>query len=408
MNKVNKNERRYTKMKIHSILAIALLGVLLLAVMPSVFAQDSTDAATAAENTADVADNLTEDPGMTPDSSFYGLKTGWEKMKLAFTFNPERKAQLELRLAERKLLEVKKMAEKGNLRAMERAQMRHDALIESAQNRLSALDEDSKESKVNSTAEKVVGLQRALKAHENRIEVLKDILANENLSEEARAAIESAVAKMENKTAAMEQKLQDKKDKIKTKLRALTAKTASEVDDAIERLENKTGLTDLDQKIAQNRIEKTEEALKKLKERISDEKYAGLNLSAVDAHIAEAEATLADAKVLYAEGKYSEVIVMLKPISNFGRNLSVAVKEITKARLENRLEEVKNLIENAKEKRIERVEAWKNLSEETREEIKDAVRSEIRDRLQNREGSEDDSEDSAENETEVEDENETE
>ncbi len=372
-------------MKLYTILAITLLGVLLLAVVPSVFAEEtSTDTATASENTASVADELEADPGMTPDSPLYGLKTSWERVQVAFTFNQEKKAQLELRLAEKKLLEVKKMAEKGNLKAMERAQLRHDALVEKAQERLSALEEDSDESNIKSTTEKVVGLQRAIMAHENRIEVLKDILAEKNLSEEARTAIDSAVERMENKTAAMEQKLEDKKDKIKTRLRAITAKNASEVEDAIEKIENKTGLTDLDKKIAEKRIERTEEALKNLKERISDEKYAGLNLSAVDTQIAEAEKTLADAKVLFTEGKYSEVIVMLKPIGNYGRNLSIAVHAINKARMENKLEEVKQLVEQAKEKQMERVEAWKNLSDETREEIKDAVSSKIKERLQNR------------------------
>lgn len=370
-----------------NILAIALIGVMLFA-LPIVVAEENLDASVQAEVEAISSDNLDANPGTTPDSALYGLKTGWEKLGLMFTFNQEKKAQKEIALADRKLLEAKKMAEKGNVKAMERAQARHDALIESAQARLDALQEDTKEAQVRTTAEKIVGLQRAIAAHENRIEVLKDVLAEQNLSDEARTAIEAAIVKMETRTQAIEQKLEERKDRIKTRLRAVTEKTESEVSEDIKEIEDNEGLTAAKKAIAERRIQNTEEALIRVKARVAEEKVAGTDVSSAEASIAEAEKNLADAKALLSEGKYDDAISAIKPVSNYGRNLSVIVQAMNKARIENRTEKLKELAAEVSEKRIalreevkqeiqERQEAWNSLSSETKEEIKTAIQTQL-------------------------------
>jgi hypothetical protein len=278
------------------------------------------------------------------------------------------------------------MAEKGNLKAMEKAQEKHDALVESAQARLEKLQEDSKEAQIRETATKVIGLEVALKAHENRIEVLKDILAEKNLSDEARTAIDAAVAKMENKTSAMAQKIEERKDNIKIRLRAVTEKTETEVESEVASIENSSGLIAAEKAIAEKRVAKTEDALAKLKERVSEEKFKAVNVSIIETRIAEAEQRVADAKVLIEQGKYADAIAVLKPVSNFGRNLSFVVKKINQARIENHKEEIKNLIAESKElkeKQLELREDLKNkiadarnasnLGAEVRNEIKNAI-----------------------------------
>jgi hypothetical protein len=379
--KNNTTERRYMKMKISTLMVLVALGVMVFA-MPFALAEDA--AVTAASTASD--DTLSSDPGTTPDSAMYGLKLGWEKVGLLFTFNQEKKAQKELALAEKRLLEVKKMAEKGNLKAMEKAQEKHDALVESAQARLEKLQEDSKEAQIRETATKVIGLEVALKAHENRIEVLKDILAEKNLSDEARTAIDAAVAKMENKTSAMAQKIEERKDNIKIRLRAVTEKTETEVESEVASIENSSGLIAAEKAIAEKRVAKTEDALAKLKERVSEEKFKAVNVSIIETRIAEAEQRVADAKVLIEQGKYADAIAVLKPVSNFGRNLSFVVKKINQARIENHKEEIKNLIAESKElkeKQLELREDLKNkiadarnasnLGAEVRNEIKNAI-----------------------------------
>ncbi|MFH1129276.1 MAG: DUF5667 domain-containing protein [Patescibacteria group bacterium] len=48
-------------------------------------------------------------PKISPDSKLYFLKVWWEKIVLAFTFNPEKKAEAYKAFAEKKAIEAKQM-----------------------------------------------------------------------------------------------------------------------------------------------------------------------------------------------------------------------------------------------------------------------------------------------------------
>lgn len=60
-----------------------------------------------------VQDKELSDPGLTPDSSFYFLKTWKESIQTFFTFGAENKAKQYLHLAEVRLAEYQKMIERG-------------------------------------------------------------------------------------------------------------------------------------------------------------------------------------------------------------------------------------------------------------------------------------------------------
>src|SRR3990172_2497628 len=242
--------------KLYVLAGLIVIGALL-AAMPFAFAQEAT---------ADLSDNLEEDAGTTPDSAFYGLKTGWEKVGLWFTFDQEKKAEKELGLARKRLLEIRAMADKGDIEAMKKAQEKHDELVERAQERLESIKEDSEEGKIKEGAKKVIGLEVALAAQQHRIEVLKDILAEKNLTDEARAAIESTLERMENKTAMFELKIEQKKDKIKIRLRAITNKSEIEIEIEIKDISDEAGLEGAKKKIAEKQVAKAEEVIEKVKE----------------------------------------------------------------------------------------------------------------------------------------------
>jgi predicted RNA-binding Zn ribbon-like protein len=53
------------------------------------------------------------DPGILPDSPFYGLKRGWEGFVEIVTFGPEAKAQLHYKYAETRLAEANAMVQRG-------------------------------------------------------------------------------------------------------------------------------------------------------------------------------------------------------------------------------------------------------------------------------------------------------
>jgi len=60
------------------------------------------------------------DPGILPDSPFYFVK-GWSRgIRLAFAFNAQKKAELELRFANEDALAIKKLCDKGEYKLAEK------------------------------------------------------------------------------------------------------------------------------------------------------------------------------------------------------------------------------------------------------------------------------------------------
>ena len=333
-----------------------LLGVVLIALlaMPLAIAQ-----------AAEV--DLQGDPGITPDSAMYGLKLGWEKIQLGLTFNQEKKAEKELKFAQKRLLEAKEMAEKGDLKAMEKAEKEHDKLIEKAKERVSKMDGDGREKSINDSMTKLVGLQRAIELHEYRIEVLKDLLSEKNMTDEQRAKFEALVDKMQNNTAKLMDLEEKKKDNFKTKLKAVTNKSDEEIEKAVEDIEKGQGLDAARKLVAENRINQTEKALEKLKSRLEDAKQKGLNVSFFDEQLSLVESALAEAKSLYASGNYTAALKTLKPVSNFGRNLSEVVH---KMRAEDKQERIAELVKEAEEKNADVEERVKEKAAEARKKAK--------------------------------------
>jgi len=71
-------------------------------------------------------------PTLLPDSSLYFLKTWWENLQMFFTFNSVAKANLELKLANKRLVEAEKLIEKGKIDLAQRLLEKFQARIEKA------------------------------------------------------------------------------------------------------------------------------------------------------------------------------------------------------------------------------------------------------------------------------------
>jgi len=106
-------------------LALAVIGIL--GAIPSALAQEETSAtavsAALEEEAISAADLGVAEPTVLPTSPFYFLKTFTRAVQNVFTFNPVKKAELELRIADEKLIEAKKLAEASpeHTAALERA-----------------------------------------------------------------------------------------------------------------------------------------------------------------------------------------------------------------------------------------------------------------------------------------------
>ena len=143
------------------------------------------------------------------------------QIKTWFTFNQEKKLALELKLADLRLIQARIAAKNGNTDAMEKAMDAHERILNKIQERTGKLKDASDEKGLKDSADKLVGLERAIQVHELKIARLNTRLDNANLTEEQRAKIEAKITKAEGVTSKIRELQQAKLDKVKTRLMAV-------------------------------------------------------------------------------------------------------------------------------------------------------------------------------------------
>lgn len=260
-------------MKTYTILAFAAIALMLFAVAP-VLAEDETQTETndtptdlviaPAPNTTEVTDTTVVDEQTVAEinddlnESVSGMRIGWERVKLAFTFGDDKKAMQEFKLAKLRLIQARIAAKNGNEKAMERALEAHERIMDRVKERVKAIDGVSDNRSARGAVVKLVGLERAIEVHEARISKLNEILASENLTEEQRARIEMQIGKAQNVTASLRALSVEKMEKLKTKLRAVANMTEEEADSAIEEAEDNQHLSEVRTLVSQKRAEHQE------------------------------------------------------------------------------------------------------------------------------------------------------
>lgn len=159
---------------------------------------DATTSTTPSTETTPVVDQngQTVDPGVLPDSPWYWFQMLMEKVQLALSFDPVKKAELTEKQATEDLAEAQALIKKGNTEEAEKALTRYNEKIDSAQAFLDKLKDPNSE-----TAQKV---QFALtKVNTNNMIVLGSLLeklppqAAQSLALNIVRSVEKAVAKAE-------------------------------------------------------------------------------------------------------------------------------------------------------------------------------------------------------------------
>lgn len=130
--------------------------------------------------------NLPE-PGTTPGSLLFGLEQAQESVSLALTFNPEKKAEKRLQIAQERLAEAQKLTENNDSRNAEKAVQMHTKAMERANQAVQRVPEERRQNisqKLNNT-------------RNQSISVLQDL--KQRLPESAMKGINTAIEAHQNK-----------------------------------------------------------------------------------------------------------------------------------------------------------------------------------------------------------------
>lgn len=126
------------------------------------------------------------------------------RVRTWFTFNQEKKAELELKLADLRLIQAKIAARNNDTEAMNKALEAHERLINKIEERIAGMKDKN-----------VTGLQNAIAVHTMRLNKLQDILANANLTDSQRAKLQNKIIHLQNVTTKLEgvnQRIQEREE----------------------------------------------------------------------------------------------------------------------------------------------------------------------------------------------------
>jgi len=326
----------------------------------------STDGSTEpGATTLEVDVEISTDAGITPDSALYFLDTLGDDIALALTFDDEAKAKLSLDIAEERLLEAEQMADVGNEEATAEAQDQYDQAITGAEDAVEAIESDGEVEVSVEALATVSAVQNRLEAHYEKVAFVKDRILErqrERMSEEQIAKLEAVFAKITERARSAEVKVKVKKENTKTKYKALSGKTDSEVDDDLNDIEEESGLRRARSERAEKELNRAKNALVKARGKLKAQKEAGIDVSDLEAKLDTLEAQIDDAESLTDSEDAKELAEDLK---DFGNEISGVATRLGKAKAEGNFEQVKAELKAKIQERQD--EHLKNLREKASE-----------------------------------------
>jgi uncharacterized protein YxeA len=196
------------------------------------------------------------------------IDTTIARIDIWFTFNQEKKAEKELKLARLELIRAKIAALNNNTNVMEKALAAHDKIIARIQERIDAINGQTTKTGIQNSVSKLVGLERAIEVHEARIAKLNEILASANLTDEQIAKIQARLDQAVNNTAHLKDVEAAKIDKLTTRLMAIGNMTEEEATAKIQELKDAQNLSAVKALVSEIKSARAEKIQERFNERI--------------------------------------------------------------------------------------------------------------------------------------------
>lgn len=195
-----------------------------------------------------VADDDSEEFNLPEAKKIGFFENMFDNMGYAFIFNKEKKIQRALELAEKRLAEAEILAEE-NPERLERAQERYDAFIEKAKEALEKISDAKAENEHISieNMEKIARIQNQFERHREHIDMIYDRALERfdanNASEEKLARFDMFRERALNHSNEMEAKIIAKRETAIKRHKVLAEKSDEELEDMLEDIEEREGLT---------------------------------------------------------------------------------------------------------------------------------------------------------------------
>jgi len=256
-----------------------------------------------------------EEPGVTPDSFFWGLDNAIDQLTLLLTFDKAEKARKGLEIARERLLEVKQMIEENKAEAAQKAEEAHGKQLLKVKENVAALARDNSGEELDA----VLDIEKELEEHGEAVEqafgeLKVKIEVKGELTVEQRERLDAFLNSLKSQTGDVEVRIKEKKDQIKIRIKQETGKSDEEVEADIEEQEQEKGL--MKQEKAQEAIADAQEEIAELREELGGANATTSVLQLLE----ESEAKLAKAQEAFAEEKFGEAFGQATAAEQLARN----------------------------------------------------------------------------------------
>lgn len=181
----------------------------------NVLAQEAEDVDVAADEDITAEDLGVSEPKTLPNSPFYFLKDFWRQLRLTFSFNSVKKAELRLQFANEMLIEAKRMAqETDNQELFQRAIDKYQRQMDKLQTRAEKVAEKAED---NEKADAFLNrFEKKVELHQRVLSRLEENLSeNPNALERTRNAKQKTIEHLNNMKEKLIERIQNKQNKGK-------------------------------------------------------------------------------------------------------------------------------------------------------------------------------------------------
>ena len=241
--------------------SIALLAIVLL-----MFSSISTLVLAEENETETELPELEEEPGIGPKSKMYWFDNMGDRIRFAFAFGNERKAQVGLEIAEERLAELEALND-TDPELLEKAQARYENYIERATEHMEKV-EAKNQKRAGDTLGKITTMQERLELHHNRSLAIKERILekrSENMTEEQLAHLEEVFSRLENRTEGARERLSEKEGRVRAVYQLKSNATNEEVEELMEQAREQF------REKAEERVQKQIGNQQKIRERVHQE-----------------------------------------------------------------------------------------------------------------------------------------
>jgi hypothetical protein len=161
----------------------------------------------------------------------------WDKVRLAFTFNDEKKAEINLKIADKRAEKAGQLLEKNMTEEAQKYVEKHDKAINDSEENFDNIATNGDNESVLNALRATVKMQYLLDLHKEKfITVHSEILErqSERMDESKLNHLESAFSKIENKSDEAEARIAQKQENLIARYKVLTGASDEEVQSILD------------------------------------------------------------------------------------------------------------------------------------------------------------------------------